>query len=84
MNLKTPTIIIRGTVGSGKSSMAYAIKHALAEHGIAVDVPLEDENPEEMEKNWRRNLNCLSGRTVEVEIEQAAADALVETTTDKK
>jgi deoxyadenosine/deoxycytidine kinase len=58
----TPAQIeIKGAVGSGKSALAYAIKHMLESHGLACEITgCEEEEPAMMQECWPTYIERLA------------------------
>jgi DNA helicase TIP49 (TBP-interacting protein) len=74
--MNTPKIEIKGKAATGKSALAFAIKSALAEHGIACEITgSEDERAGVMEASWKDRLSSLKGKTVTIETIQQRRDA---------
>lgn len=65
--METAKIEIKGPAGSGKSCLAWAIKHILAQHGVTVQISgCEDEEPGEMDQSWSERLRSLQGKPISV------------------
>ncbi len=72
--MNTPEIKIIGLTRTGKSALAFAIKHALESYGIQVAVTgCEDERKGVMEESWKGRLRCLKGEVVVIETSQQNA-----------
>lgn len=62
-------ITIESNPGSGKSSVANAIKHMLESYGIKCSVTgCEDEIQGEIERTWHHRLNTIASRGASVNI----------------
>ena len=65
--MNTPSITIEGINGSGKSSLAWAIKHTLENWGITCTIGgCEDEMDGVMEAEWRTRIESLAGKTISI------------------
>lgn len=66
--MKTAKIKIEGRPQTGKSALAWLMKSALAQHGIACAITgWEDEHAGVTDETWKLRLAALKGQTVEVE-----------------
>jgi nitrogenase subunit NifH len=69
-------IKIVGLAGEGKSSIAYAIKSTLAEHGMNISISgCEDEKAGVIESTWTKRIKGLKGSTIEIETMRAKRGA---------
>lgn len=74
--MKTPQIKIIGRTGSGKSSIAQAIKTSLAAHNINCEISgCEDERLGVMEATWKERLATLAGKSVSIKTIQEQGNA---------
>ena len=62
-----PKIEIKGTVASGKSALAWAIKMALLKYEIFVNIIGEDEVEGIMEESWEHRIKGLQNKNIEIE-----------------
>lgn len=68
--MKVPKIEIKGSAGSGKTTLARIIKAALEAHGIKCEVTgHEDETSQQIEACWQDRIKSFSDKTVAVAIE---------------
>jgi len=69
--MNPPIIKITGETASGKSCLAFAIKDALADYGIKIEITGdEDEMPGVMEMEWEQRLSNFSGETIIIKTER--------------
>lgn len=66
-------IKISGPWGSGKSTLAKMVQETLTRHGIRSKITgCEDEVPWVLTKNWRKRIQNLKGKHVDIETANAA------------
>jgi DNA replication protein DnaC len=74
---KPALIKIIGYTGTGKSTLAWAIKNMLNKNGIKCNIAgCEDEIPGVMDTSWKKRMDSLKGKTIEIETIQAIRSSL--------